>query len=567
MRMKTTKMNQILAISFVTIILAFVFSKTLAATNLVGFDRYESNSHTGPLKDAEAVCIFDLTPENYVSIAWINVRSQYSCFCHSNPGDTCSVASPVCPAGYVSQFWVVNRPDDPTVGCHSTPDHDELVCNAQSNSTPPLSCALIPGGRDPIKNNGNPSCQVKKLDPINTATGNSFQTETDYNGGGAFPLSFIRYYNSAKLTMPPTVFGEQWRHSYSRSIRLFDSNSSIQTLTTYRSDGVGYYFTLNNGVWSPDADVTLTLTELKDTNGVRTGWELNDNNDNVEVYDAEGKLLSITNRAGLTQTLDYALTTAEGGDDDPATLDKVTGPFGRTLQFTYTNGRLDSFSDPAGEVYTYAYNANGYLASVTYPDKSSGSSVDNPKRVYLYEDTNLPHALTGITDENNQRFNTWAFDTQGRAIMNEHAGGADHGEISYNADGTSTVTHALGMTETLRFTNVLGVAKVTAIEGDPCTSCAGQNKLTSYDTNGFLASRTDWEDNQTTFSYNTRGLEQQRIEALGTPQQRKTITQWHPTYRVPTQIDVLDKDNKPVKRTTNTYDPQGRRLNQMIESL
>ena len=104
-----------------------------------------------------------------------------------------------------------------------------------------------------------------------------------------------------------------------------------------------------------------------------------------------------------------------------------------------------------------------------YPDDTPLDESDNPVRYYLYEDPNFPHALTGIVDENNVRFATWAYDAQGRAILSEHAGGADRVELSYNADGSTTVTDALGAARAYGFTTLQGVVKPTSVTGDQCS--------------------------------------------------------------------------------------------------
>lgn len=550
--------------SQIVILFLIMISSSVFATNIVGFNRFETNTHKGPSNDPESLCAAEVGSSNYTGLTWVD--SRYTCHCLARPnGTACAFAFPVCPAGYVSPFWISVEPNNPEKGCHSTPEHEELLCSAKASTTPPLACALPEGKLDPIKNNGN-RCPVSRHDPINTATGNSYQTETDYQGSSVFPLSFRRYYNSLAQTSLTTSLGEQWRHTFSRTIQAFDVNSSIQTVSVLRPDGQGYYFTLDGGMWGPDVDVTLLLTEITDVNNTRTGWELKTNNDDIESYDATGKLLTITNKEGLTQTLNYELSIAQGGDDNPQTLDQVTGPFGRTLNFTYVNGLLGAMADPAGEVYQYAYNNDGYLSSVTYPDETPAVNTDNPQRLYLYEDPNFPQALTGIIDENNERYSTWAFDVQGRAYMNEHAGGVNHGEIIYNTDGTATVTYVSGRVETLHFTNLHGVAKVASIDGDPCSQCGGQNKTSSYDTNGFMSSSTDWKGNITNYEFNSRGLEEERIEALGASQERRITTQWHLDFRVPEVIKVYDSLDTLVKTTTNTYDTQGRLESQTIQS-
>ena len=86
-----------------------------------------------------------------------------------------------------------------------------------------------------------------------------------------------------------------------------------------------------NGIWEPTTDLTLQLNEETDGLGNRSGWTFTDANDTTETFDVDGTLLTITNRNGFSQILAYDLSSAQGGDDNPDTLDKVTGPFGRTL--------------------------------------------------------------------------------------------------------------------------------------------------------------------------------------------------------------------------------------------
>lgn len=45
-----------------------------------------------------------------------------------------------------------------------------------------------------------------------------------------------------------------------------------------------------------------------------------------------------------------------------------------------TQNRLNTLTDPAGNVYTYQYDALGRLSTVIYPDATPASLSDNPKR-------------------------------------------------------------------------------------------------------------------------------------------------------------------------------------------
>ena len=54
-----------------------------------------------------------------------------------------------------------------------------------------------------------------------------------------------------------------------------------------------------------DPDIVESLTVLTDGQGIVTGYEVVDGHDTVETYDADGRLVSLTRRDGLAQTLAY----------------------------------------------------------------------------------------------------------------------------------------------------------------------------------------------------------------------------------------------------------------------
>ena len=339
----------------------------------------------------------------------------------------------------------------------------------------------------PKKNAGPPRpCDVKVCNPINVGTGNKYQREQDYSGAGPFPLRFVRHYNSVD-GIELRHIGEQWRHSYDRTVV---SGASIVTLN--RADGRVLEFEDIGGNWFGDPDVAGRLFRLTDGGGNPTGWEYRDANDSTETYDNDGKLLSITTRAGFTQSLSYDLSDR---------LIQVTGPFGRTLAFGFDpSGRIASMTDPAGAVYQYAYDAKGNLVSVTYPDATPGSQADNAFRFYHYEDPGHLSTLTGITDENRVRFATWAYDAQGRAVSGTHAGGAENASLTYNADGTTTLIDALGTTRRFGFDISHGHVRVADVTGGPCgVGCSAHFQDRTYDLNGYPASHTDFNGNVTTF--------------------------------------------------------------------
>jgi YD repeat-containing protein len=422
------------------------------------------------------------------------------------------------------------------------------------------ACGFRPknnGGSCPVDQAN--SAKIGKIDienPINAATGNKWQYETDLPSG-SFGLGFDRYYN-ASTTANPSSLGAGWSHAYTRSSTIQASGTWV---TIRRNDGKAYYFQQSAGAWVTDADVPDRLEELKDSAGVRTGWRYTTADQLVETYTATGQLTSLVDRSGLTQTLAYSdASTPITVAPKAGLLLRVTDPFGHQLNFTYdANSRISTLTDPAGGIYHYAYDTNNNLIAVTYPDGTS-------KR-YHYENTAFPHALTGITDENGAHFATYSYDAQGRGISTEHAGGVNRASLVYNADGSTTVTDALNTARTYQFQTILGVVKSKGQSQPGGSGCGASASALSYDANGNVASRTDFNGNRTNYSYDlTRNLETSRTEGLtasgaATPATRTITTLWHPTFRLPVQITNGNQ------QTTYTYNPQGEVTQKTVTDL
>src|SRR5262249_25995910 len=161
-----------------------------------------------------------------------------------------------------------------------------------------------------------------------------------------------------------------------------------------------FRFTLSGNTGIGDPDVSDRLTRLLDGGGNTTGWTYATANDEVELYNANGVLQSITNRGGLVQTLTYSdASTPTSIAPYPGLLIKVTDPLGRALTLTYDYfSRVSTMTDPAGGVTTYGYTDHA-LTSRTDPNGTTRTYVYN-EQTYT-SSTNLPYALTGIVDENN----------------------------------------------------------------------------------------------------------------------------------------------------------------------
>lgn len=407
-----------------------------------------------------------------------------------------------------------------------------------------------------------------------------------------------RFYNSS--VPAPATYGDQiipvdryrmgtgWQVKYDQSID-FNSPLPASIATINRPDGKIFSFTFNttSGQWIADADITAKLVQLPNS----AGWSYTTSDDEVELYDVNGKLQSITDRAGHTQTLAY--TDGTTGPNGGYVLDAsgnptitilpvglllhVTDTYGNALDFGYdAYSRIVKMTDPSGGNYLYVYDASNNLASVTYPNGT--------QRVYWYNEqantsnTNLPHALTGIVDENGDRFATYRYDSQGRADDEDHGGPIDHYNLAYNPDGNTTVTDPLGTARTHSFTTVLGVVKSTGVSQPGGSGCGAASSAITYDPNGNVASRADFNGHKTCYAYDlTRNLETARVEGLAssascpsdpatyTPvansAERKILTQWDTHFRLPTKVTEAGRE------TTTVYDSHGNVTSRSIKDL
>ena len=237
--------------------------------------------------------------------------------------------------------------------------------------------------------------------------------------------------------------GPHWRHNYDRSLTLTeipDETPSekpqiLRHLTINRGNGTRLHFGATLGRFSHATAQTSYLNTgytrcalisgVTSRRGASKGIDLDENNqrqgytfaledNSIEEYDPDGRLLSTTSPTGFTETLTY----------DNGLLAKVTGHFGHTLSFAYSGHLLTTVTDPSGDQYHYQYDSQNRLSKATYPDQSS--------ETYVYEDARFPYALTGIIDDKNIRYTTWSYNADGQAISGEHANGAEKITLQYH---------------------------------------------------------------------------------------------------------------------------------------
>jgi YD repeat-containing protein len=386
--------------------------------------------------------------------------------------------------------------------------------------------------------------------PVNSGTGNKYQREIDYSGAQTNLPGVVRHYNSQAAFTTGSI-GVNWR--------MFGSLGPVSatSIQANRPDHRVFIFTLQNGQWVTDADVQLKLARLTDVAGNTVGWQIVAEDGDVETYNADGNFSSRVNRAGLG----YSRTTPS------STSALLTDSMGRTLQLSYGSPNLAALTDPAGNVTSYSYGANNNTALVTYPDGAV--------RQYHYENTTSPNALTGITDERGVRYATYGYDANGKATLTEHAGGANRHTLSFGSN-TTTFTDALGTSRTQTFQIIHGVYRLASQSQPGGSGCGPAAEALTYDANGNVASRTDFNGKKTTYGYDlTRNLEVSRTEGLSNagaalPETRTLTTTWHPTWRLPVQVNEYagaSASGNPLRRTGTAYDDRGNIVSRSVTDV
>ena len=385
----------------------------------------------------------------------------------------------------------------------------------------------------------------------------------------------MRYYNSATaypVNLGPqgySRFGWGWRSEYDRKLIFTPSSGTPTSVDVLTADGNPLHFVPSGGGWAlshwdfssnawttPRNDCYYTLT----TDG--TYWYLANNNNTVDKYNSSGILQTISYRGGYVQTLTY-----DGSGNNTAISDSL----GRSITFAYSaSGLATSLTDPDGNVTTYAYvDRSGsadptlyvtlaVLQTVTYPATSGA-----PTLTYLYEDSAYPNllALTGVTDENGNRYETSSYDsTTGRLLSTSLAGGANQISISYDDTGnTRTVTNALGKEFIYNTNSFQDVLQIASVAGQASTHTAASTISYLYDSNGYVSQVTDGNGNVTTYVHNATGQETSRTEGYGSSVARTITTTWDSTWREPDEIVA------PNITTDFTYDSSGR-LTQLTQT-
>jgi RHS repeat-associated protein len=318
--------------------------------------------------------------------------------------------------------------------------------------------------------------QACYADPVNCATGNFFERQTDFSlGGRGVGLVLSRTYNS-QTASALGIFGYGWTNSFGDTLTSGESGAK-QTLTG--SSGTIVTFTKSGSAWlapSWSADVLSGSTE--------SGFTLTQRDQTKEKFNGSGRLESVADRNGNETTLAY---------NGSGKLETITDPTGRKITLTYNaEGLVEKATDPMGHVVKYTYESK-QLKSATLPGETS------PNWQFGYDGS---HRMTSFTDG------------RGGKTTNEYAGTGQVISQTDPAGRKTTFSYAIATGFHTTITNKATGAvtdewfnsndQPTSITRGFGTASATTESFT-YTTAGLLASKTDGNGHTTTYEYDATG--------------------------------------------------------------
>jgi RHS repeat-associated protein len=318
-------------------------------------------------------------------------------------------------------------------------------------------------------------------DPVNCATGNLVESQTDLRVGGRGPgLHLTRTYNSqlAATQSKPGPFGYGWTGPYSAHLTI---NEEAETATVSQNNASTAKFVMTEGKTYVGAGSWVQATLVKE--GSTYVYTLPDQT--KMDFNSSGKLISETDRNGNAITMSY---NTEGE------LESVKDGDGRKLTFAYNGeGFVESAKDPLGHTVKYTY-ASGNLTSVTQPGEAS---------LRWQFEYNSEHEMTEKTDGRGHTVTT-KYNSAHQATSQTDAMGRKHKwEYSTTEWGypKTTIEEPNGSTTVEWFNNAMLPVVVTRASGTSYATSTTYEYNEAYE----VISLTDPDGHTTTYGYDAAG--------------------------------------------------------------
>lgn len=392
--------------------------------------------------------------------------------------------------------------------------------------------------------------------PVMVASGAKVQGETDVVGITSTSLRVERTYRAFRSSFKNTSGGRGWSFGFERVFVIANQRNDGRPTSIVGVGGDGTYFEF---AWNATAqkyqsvyDKTATLEALTVS---YDDWLLTYQGqaDRYQKRMIEGNarfvLVKSQKLEGATQNYTYKPGTV--------LLQDIADERGRTLTVAWgPNNQVESISSLEGSVhYEYdspwghypSFGQASRLIAVHYLD-SLGAPFGSKQ--YHYEDTYSHFLLTGITDENGNRFASYAYDSNGRTVLSEHANGANRYSFAYPDNNSRVITDPLGAQRTLGLRYVNDVGLVSGESQPSGSGCSSGSKAITHDSSGNISSQTDFNGYKICYQYEARGLQTSQVSGLlssetcptsGTSaltgsSARRISTRWHADFPLRTAL-------------------------------
>lgn len=408
---------------------------------------------------------------------------------------------------------------------------DESVVSSSSSGNQCSDCVGCPVNNTQGNSGG----------PINTRTGGYDYTVTDLSfATTAGELNFVRSYASTATDLTSNL-SPGWTHNQDmRLIFPSDPGGKPGVVLLKSRSANRYSFYINaDGTYQAAAGIRATLVR---NSGTPVRYMITDSNQNVYTFNESGKIITFANPQGQSWSYTY---------NSSGNLGKVSANNGASfLAFAYdTQGRIVTVTDHTGRNVSFSYDSAGDLVTAT--------DVLGQTWSYSYDNA---HRITQVTAPDQTIVERTEYDSQGRAVRQYDGEGNLVTELTFNADGTTTVADGLGNQQTHTYdargtlvgkTDGVQATTITAygynFQPLKITNAAGYSLGMTWSADGVnLLSKTDPAGNTTQNTYDALNNLTSTTDPLGNTTSN--------TYAGKLLTSSTDASGG---KTTYTYTPEG----------
>ena len=235
-------------------------------------------------------------------------------------------------------------------------------------------------------------------DPINTFSGEFYESNVDLSISGVQGIEFTRNYSTTMKDNNNSKLGLGWSHNFNRRIEAKDPNYSGPL-----NEASELLITANNGSKLPffkDGESYVSYAGVKGElkyNQTDEKFELNlkDNRQIISFDGSNGKLYSITDPNGNAISFSY---------DSAGRLNGVNNGTSQALNISYNSQNLISSVSDGVRTVTYSYDSNKRLIAVNHPLAL--------EQTYQYDTANRVVSMTNISGGTT----TNEFDNENRVV-------------------------------------------------------------------------------------------------------------------------------------------------------